>query len=118
VKRQCNGCGNGGDWALKLDAQQSSNAQTPVEDVQPADEPQPKSRRISVMFYVADEREQETLLDSDSWQEREKSRLFSSGRHPMAGDWQLHVTSTSELQTHMHVFNGDAMIGFMVSWHD
>ncbi len=118
VKRQCNGCGNGGDWALKLDAQQLSHAQTPVEDVQAADESQPKSRRISVMFYVADEREQELLLDSDSWQERAKSRLFSSGQHPVAGDWQLHVTSTSELQTYMHVFCVDAMISIMASWHD
>ncbi len=119
VKRQCNGCGNGGDWALKLDAQQSSNAQTPVEeDFQAADQPQPKSRRISVMFYIADEREQELLLESDSWQERAKSRLFSSGQHSIAGDWQLHVTSTSELQTYMHIFNFGAMIGIMASLHD
>ena len=119
VKRQCNACGNGGDWALKLDAQQSSDAQSPVEeDVQAVDEPQPKSSRISVMFYVADEREQELLLDSDSWQERAKSRLFSSGQHPIAGDWQLHVTSTSELQTYMHVFRVDAMTSVMASWRD
>ncbi len=117
VKRQCNGCGNGGDWALKLDAQQSSNAQTP-EDVQAANESQPKSRRISVMFYVADEREQELSLESDSWQERAKSRLFSSGQHPIAGDWQLHVTSTSELQTYIHVCCVDAMISIMASWRD
>ncbi len=119
VKRQCNACGNGGDWALKLDAQQSSDAQSPVEeDVQAVNEPQPKSSRISVMFYVADEREQELLLDSDSWQERAKSRLFSSGQHPIAGDWQLHVTSTSELQTYMHVFRVDAMTSVMASWRD
>lgn len=117
VKQQCNGCGNGGDWALKLSAQQLSDAQTPVEDVQAADQSQPKSRRISVMFYVADEREQELLLDSDSWQERANSRLFSSGQHPIAGDWQLHVTSTSELQTHIHVFCVDTMMSIVASWH-
>ena len=116
MRRQCNGCGNGGDWALKLDAQQLSKTQTPVEeDVQAADEPQPKSRRISVMFHVADEREQEVLLNSDSWQEQAKSRLFSSGQHPVAGDWQLHVTTTSELQPYMRVFCDDAMIGIMAS---
>ena len=98
-----------------LDAQQSSHAQTPVEGLQAADESQPKSRRISVMFYVADAREQEVLLNSDSWQERAKSRLFSSGQHPIAGDWQLHVTSTSELQPYMHVFCVDVMIGIMAS---
>lgn len=104
MRRQCNGCGNGGDWALKLDAQQLSKTQSPVEeDVQAADEPQPKSRRISMMFYVADEREQEVLLNSDSWQERAKSRLFSSGQHPIAGDWQLHVTSTSDLKKMRHL---------------
>ena len=118
VKRQCNGCGNGGDWALKLDAQQLSNTQTPVEDAQAVDESQPKSRRISVMFYIADEREQELLLDSDSWKDRAKSRLCSSGQHLIAGDWQLHVTSTSELQTDMHVPCVDPMTGIMTSWHD
>lgn len=119
VKRQCSGCGNGGDWALKLDAEQLPNAQSPVEeDVQAADEPQPKSRRISAMFYIADEREQEILLDSDSWKERATSRLFSSGQHPVAGDWQLHVTSTSELQTYTHVFSVNALMPSMASWHD
>ncbi|KAL0037087.1 hypothetical protein WJX77_012205 [Trebouxia sp. C0004] len=104
VKRQCNGCGNGGDWALKLDAQHLSNAQNPVEeDVQAADESQPKSRRMSVMFYIADEREQELLLEPDGWQEHAKSRLLSSGQHPIAGDWQLHVTSTSDLKKMRHL---------------
>lgn len=98
MKRQCDGCGNGGDWALKLNAQQVVDAQLadkddPVSD----DESQHASKRISVLFYVADEREEGISIEVDHAHGHVESKLFSSGHHSVAGDWQLHVTSSSKL---------------------
>ena len=99
MKRQCNGCGNGGDWALKVDAQQTSD--TAQEEGDQASDGSAQPRRISVLFYVADEQQGEVSLHINKLQGQatsDQAVLVSSGHHPIAGDWQLHVTSSSKHQ--------------------
>ena len=101
VKRQCNGCGNGGDWALKVDAQQTPDVAARGSHDQATDAAsQSKPQRISVLFYVADEQDREMLLDPNKLHRQamgSQPRLCSSGYHPIAGNWQLHVSSSSTL---------------------
>ena len=74
------------------------DAQLPDKDEQASDdESQHESKRISVLFYVADEREEGISLEVDHAHGHVESKLFSSGQHSVAGDWQLHVTSSSKL---------------------
>ena len=89
AKRQCKGCGNGGDWALKLEVQQGQPLQNAATTEQQTAGPQ--SRRVSVLFYIADEAGTALSMLEAGAAAAAESRLFSSGQHGIAGDWQLHV---------------------------
>ena len=106
AKRQCLGCGNGGDWAFKLSAEQSLQSSSPHgETDSPSSEPQPQ--RLSVLFYVADEEERGVEIHDDTHKAQsneEEAALVSSGQHPVAGNWQMHITSSSKaVQLHILV---------------
>lgn len=97
MKRQCTGCGYGGDWALLLDAKQLPTPDAPAghhlpnKDVKPA--------RISVLFYVADESGRPIEIQTDGLKRRSgldgSSKVFQGKKG--AEGWQLHVGSSSKL---------------------
>ena len=83
---------------MKLNAQQVVDAELPDKDDRAFDdESQHESKRISVLFYMADEQEEGISLEVDHAHGHVESQLYSSGHHSTAGDWQLHVTSSSKL---------------------
>lgn len=92
VKRQCKGCGNGGDWAVKVDVTQQQPTDHPDSQAAPDATSLNKPRRVAVLFYIADEGGQQVVLRNQESEDND-SRMFSSGHHAEAGDWQMHVTS-------------------------
>ena len=94
------GCGNGGDWAFKLNAEQNLQSSSPHGEADSSSsEPQPQ--RLSVLFYVADEEERGLEIHHDGHKpesNEEEAALVSSGQHPVAGDWQMHITSSSKAE--------------------
>ena len=96
VKRHCKGCGFGGDWALLLEAKQRPTPDAPADaDVLDTDA---KPKRISVMFYVADERNYPVEVETGDLKGRLQegsSRALQGGNN--ADAWQLHVGSSSKL---------------------
>ena len=58
---------------------------------------EPKPKRVSVMFYIADERNTPVdIAAADSRQASGGSKLIFQAGTANAGDWQLHVQSSSE----------------------
>ena len=96
VKRQCLGCGYGGDWALVLDVKQRPTPGAPSDpDLRDTDA---KPKRISVIFYVADERNHPVEVQTGGLEGRSQkgsSRALQGGSDAHA--WQLHVASSSKL---------------------
>ena len=92
VKRQCNGCGYGGDWALLLDAKQLATLDPPAD--QDLTDTDAKPKRISVVFYVADERKHPIEVQTDDLKGG-SNRVLQGGS--TGDDWQLHLGSSSEL---------------------
>lgn len=97
VKRQCRGCGYGGDWALLLDAKPLPNPDASAEhDLL---DPDVKLPRISVFFYVADEAGSPAEIQTDGLKGQSGleggSRVVQEGG--VAGGWQLHMGSSSKL---------------------
>ena len=96
VKRQCKGCGFGGDWALLLHVKQRPMPDAPPDaDLLDTDA---KPKRISVMFYVADERNLPIEVQTGDLKGRSQegsSRALQGGSD--ADAWQLHVASSSKL---------------------
>lgn len=98
AKRQCLGCGNGGDWAVKLNAEQNLQSSSP-HDEKDSSSSESQPQRLSVLFYVADEEERGLEIHDDGHKAQsneEEAALVSSGQHPIAGDWQMHITSSSQ----------------------
>lgn len=97
VKHQCSGCGYGGDWALLLDVKQHpASASATKQDLADAGS---KAKRISVVFYIADERNLPVdIAAADLRQQGSgESRLIFQAASADAGDYQLHAGSPSEL---------------------
>ena len=93
VKRQCRGCGNGGDWAVRIGVQHQQPSNNNPTDGQGTDSTSSKPRRVSILFYIADEDGGQVKLEGSEPHSSDSTRLFSSGHHAVAGDWQLHVHS-------------------------
>ncbi|KAL3156046.1 hypothetical protein ABBQ32_013034 [Trebouxia sp. C0010 RCD-2024] len=103
VKRQCRGCGYGGDWALLLDAKPLPNPDASAEhDLL---DPDVKLPRISVFFYVADEAGSPAEIQTDGLKGQSGleggSRVVQEGG--VAGGWQLHMGSSSGLGKLRHL---------------
>lgn len=95
MKRQCKGCGYGGDWAFLLDVKQRLTPDTSAGPDLPDTDTQPK--RISVMFYVADERNGpiEVQIGELKGPSGEGSGRVLQGGHG-ASQWQLRAASSSK----------------------
>ena len=123
VKRQCKGCGYGGDWALLLDAkQQAATPDTSAEhDLLDTDV---KPTRISVFFYVADEAGRPAQIQTDGLKGRsgvEGSSRVVQGRGATGG-WQLHMASSSKLSmdcclTHSHTLGLPSPLHLPLPFH-
>ena len=98
VKQQCPDCGYGGDWAILLDAKQhADSARSSKPDTLGTN---PKTQRVSAMFYMADERHLPISIDVP--EQKQPSTKGNSRSVFRAGDtngeaWQVHAQSTSEL---------------------
>ena len=111
VKRQCAGCGNGGDWALKIDAEKHKASDSTILEADATEETRKQPRRVSVLFYIADEEGRGlTLLDVQDGSS-EGARLSSSGQHAVAGDWQLYVNSPGKPKPLTTTFSPRSRVG-------
>lgn len=111
VKRQCNSCGYGGDWALQLKAEhlapkpdtesEAASETTTDSDAAPA-------HRVTLLLYLADESagsaDMEVLPEGgrtsggaaeSSATTGRSSRLVAEGRHATVGNYQLHLAGSS-----------------------
>ena len=109
VKRQCTGCGDGGDWALKVDAAKHQASHSNPSDADATEDTPKQPRRVSVLFYIADEEGQGLTLQDADRESSDGTRLFSSGQHAVAGDWQLYVNSPGKARQPIMLFHCYAM---------
>lgn len=93
VKWQGTGCGDGGDWALKVDAAKHQPSHSNPSDADATEDTPKQPRRVSVLFYIADEEGRGLTLQDANRASSDGARLFSSGQHAVAGEWQLYVNS-------------------------
>lgn len=93
VKRQCKRCGNGGDWAVRIGVQHQQPSNNNPTEGHVTDSTSRQPRRVSVLFYIADEDGGQVKLEGSDSHSTDSTRLFSSGHHAVAGNWQLHVYS-------------------------
>mmetsp|Transcript_7619 Transcript_7619/g.22485 ORF Transcript_7619/g.22485 Transcript_7619/m.22485 type:complete len:941 (+) Transcript_7619:605-3427(+) len=99
VKRHCNGCGGGGDWAVRLTAARASD----VPAQQAADDgTQPPVDRLSLLFYLADEQVKRPVLRlvprTTGYRQGGgglPGRHLAEGYAPGAGAWELHASGSN-----------------------
>ncbi|KAG6653947.1 mannosyl-oligosaccharide glucosidase GCS1 isoform X1 [Carya illinoinensis] len=84
LKSKVDGCGYGGDWAVRIDVQSKQSKST--EDT------------THLFFYMADEDDNALSLNRD-FDIHEDSILVSGSRMDVGG-WQLHLKSMNNLEVH------------------
>ncbi|OAY72671.1 Mannosyl-oligosaccharide glucosidase GCS1 [Ananas comosus] len=86
LKERGKGSGYGGDWAVRLEAQDEKSSLT-----------EPKEGAVHLFFYLADEEGKSFDMGRQDFEHR-NTILLASGTRNDVGSWELHLQSTDNLE--------------------
>ncbi|KAJ8476372.1 hypothetical protein OPV22_020099 [Ensete ventricosum] len=111
LKEKREGSGYGGDWAVRLDLQ---NTKSKVHDAEDS--------TAHLFFYVADEEGNSLGVQRQKFESRD-STLLAFGERNDVGGWELHLDSQEKLDTHfsgfrtLHMHNLSELVQGTLAFH-